>query len=91
MVESDENYHSEKLKTDFDGDSNEDSNVMYPSFVMVKKMTTYKWVLGTRFSKEEFKNTIKSYAINNERDLRLIKNDSTRVRVECKDKCEWFV
>lgn len=58
---------------------------------MPKRMDDYKWILGSLFStREEFKAAIITYAIHNGRDLRWIKNDKTRVRVGCKDGCEWL-
>ncbi|KEH29132.1 hypothetical protein MTR_4g025890 [Medicago truncatula] len=48
-----------------DGDDSDDSNKKhYPPFVMPKKMTNFKWVLGARFdTKDEFKEAIINYAI----------------------------
>ncbi|XP_027191068.1 uncharacterized protein [Cicer arietinum] len=54
-------------------------------------MEDYKWILGTLFTcKEEFKEATTIYAIHNGRDLKFIKNDKLRVRVKCKEGCEWF-
>ncbi|AES63345.1 hypothetical protein MTR_2g007750 [Medicago truncatula] len=50
-----------------DGDDSDDSNKEhYSPFVMPKKMTNFKWVLGVRFgTKDEFKEAITNYAIYN--------------------------
>lgn len=40
-------------------------------------------------SKDEFKSVVGTYVIHNGRDLRFIKNDSKRVRVVCKEGCDW--
>ncbi|KEH18403.1 hypothetical protein MTR_8g017590 [Medicago truncatula] len=52
-----------------DGDDSDDSNKKhYPPFVMPKKMTDFKWMLGAKLSiKDEFKEAITNYAIYNAR------------------------
>jgi len=59
-----------------DGDDTYDSNKeYYPPFVMPKKMTNFKWVLGARFgTKDEFKEAITNYAIYNRTCLKQFKN-----------------
>ncbi|XP_012571249.1 uncharacterized protein [Cicer arietinum] len=54
-------------------------------------MEDYKCVLGTLFTgKKEFKEAMTTYVIHSGRDLKFIKNDKLRVRVKCKEGCEWF-
>lgn len=49
---------------------------------MPKKFVDYKWVLGTMFLiKEEFKDTITNYDVNNGKDVHFIKNYKTKVRL----------
>ncbi|KEH21154.1 hypothetical protein MTR_8g099025 [Medicago truncatula] len=59
-----------------DGDDLDDSNKEYFSlFVMPKKMTNFKWVLGVRFgTKDKFKEAITNYAIYNRTCLKRFKN-----------------
>ncbi|AES76193.1 hypothetical protein MTR_6g072720 [Medicago truncatula] len=58
--------HSEAA--DDDDDSDDSNKEYYPPFVMPKKMTDFKWVLGAGFgTKDEFKETIINYAIYNAR------------------------
>lgn len=89
---SDSDYIYEKLETDDHSSSDysdKGTKEKYPSFVMPKKFVDYKWVLGTVFStKEEFKEAITNYVVDNGRDLHFIKNDKTWVRVGCKEGCE---
>lgn len=40
-------------------------------------------------TKEGFKEAIENHIVNNGRDIHFIKNDKTRVRVGCKEGCEW--
>ncbi|KEH43035.1 hypothetical protein MTR_1g081253 [Medicago truncatula] len=51
-------HHTQMIEDD--GDDSDDSNKEhYPPFVMPKKMTNFKWVLGARFgTKDEFKEAI---------------------------------
>lgn len=89
---SDSDYISKELDTDEDSSSdysNKGTKEKYPSFLMSKKFVDYKWVLGTMFStKEEFKEAIANYTVNNDIDLHFIKNDKTNVRVGCKEGSE---
>ncbi|XP_058756512.1 uncharacterized protein LOC131629754 [Vicia villosa] len=53
-------------------------------------MSNYKWELGMYFTfKRNIKDAVISYAIQNGRNLKFIKNDKTRLRVRCKDGCQW--
>ncbi|CAK8531242.1 unnamed protein product [Lathyrus sativus] len=89
---SDSYYITEDLESDEDSSndySDEGTKKKYLSCFMPKKFLDYKRVLGTMFStKEEFKEEIANYGVNNGRDLHFIKNDKTRVRVGCKEGCE---
>ncbi|XP_050915594.1 uncharacterized protein LOC127130666 [Lathyrus oleraceus] len=62
----------------------------YHVFKMPQNMLDYKWELGTYFAaKNDFKEAITSYAVQLGRDLRFSKNDKQRVRVICKEGCDW--
>lgn len=54
-------------------------------------MAIYKWEVGTYFSeKAKFVEVIRSYAMENGRCLKIVKNDKKRVSVKClgaKGKC----
>lgn len=61
---------------------NKGSKEKYPSFCMPKIFFDYKWELETKFSiKEEFKEAITNYVVNNGIDLWFLENDKTRVRL----------
>ncbi|CAI8613823.1 unnamed protein product [Vicia faba] len=76
-------------------DSDDSSGVKrnkYPIFKEIKDMANYKWELGMYFtSKDDIKEEIYSYAVQNGRALNTIKNDKKRMRVRCKEGCEWEV
>ncbi|XP_058746694.1 uncharacterized protein LOC131619636 [Vicia villosa] len=53
-------------------------------------MADFKWEVGSYFSsKDDFKEAITSYAVHSGRNLKFTKNDNVRVRVKCKDGCDW--
>ena len=55
-------------------------------------MANYKLELGMYFtSKDDIKEAVASYSVQNGRALKIIKNDKKRVRVRCKEGCEWEV
>ena len=82
---------SEDLVSECDSeDSNTTKRKKYPIFKLLKDMSNYKWEVGTYFStKEDIKEAVTSYAVQSGRNLKYIKNDKIRVRVRCKDGCEW--
>ncbi|AES97565.1 hypothetical protein MTR_5g056120 [Medicago truncatula] len=56
-------------------DSDDSSKEHYPPFIMPKKMTNFKWLLGARFgTKDEFKEAITNYAIYDMTCLKRFKN-----------------
>ncbi|KEH36888.1 hypothetical protein MTR_2g023720 [Medicago truncatula] len=62
------NHFKQVLLEDDDDDSDDSNKEHYPPFVMPKKMTDFKWVLGAIFgTKDEFKEAIINYAIYNAR------------------------
>jgi len=56
-------------------------------------MTDFSWDVGTYFKdKEAFKDVIRTYVIHFGRNMKLVKNDNSRVRVCCigaQGQCEW--
>ncbi|XP_027907647.1 uncharacterized protein LOC114166966 [Vigna unguiculata] len=78
-----------------EGDSEEREGYgRFRTFVMPKRMREYQWEVGTYFSeKGDFVEAIRSYALENSRSLKIVKNDRRRVRVKClgaKAKCPWL-
>ncbi|XP_058726261.1 uncharacterized protein LOC131597588 [Vicia villosa] len=56
----------------------------------MKDMSHYKWELGTYFNtKDDFKEAIQTYSVQCGRALRFLKNDKQRVKVVCKEGCQW--
>ncbi|XP_017406413.1 uncharacterized protein LOC108319702 [Vigna angularis] len=57
-------------------------------------MVDYKWDVGTYFAdKQDFVDAIKTYAIENGRNIKYIKNDKQRIRLKCmgaKGDCPWM-
>ncbi|WVZ26072.1 hypothetical protein V8G54_004616 [Vigna mungo] len=93
---SDEEWEFEELVSGAESDA-EDDEESYGKFVtltMPKSMVDYKWDLGTYFTqKEDLLDAIKTYAIQNGRNIRYVKNDKKRVRAKCmgyKGKCPWL-
>ncbi|KEH31671.1 hypothetical protein MTR_4g102105 [Medicago truncatula] len=64
-----------KVQRELNFIENDSNKEHYPPFVMPKKMTNFKWVLGVRFgTKDEFKEAITNYAIYNRTCLKRFKN-----------------
>ena len=95
---SDDEWVSEELGSDIgeaeedEGDSEEREGYgRFRTFVMPKRMREYQWEVATYFSeKGDFVEAIRSYALENGRSLKIVKNDRRRVRVKClgaKAKC----
>ncbi|WVY90022.1 hypothetical protein V8G54_035536 [Vigna mungo] len=76
-----------------DEDSEHEGYGHFPTFIQPKNMFDYNWELGTYFAnKEDILNAIKSYAVENDINLKLVKNDKKRIRVIClgsKGECPW--
>ena len=98
---SDDEWVSEELGSDIDeaeedeGDNEEREGYgRFRTFVMPKRMREYQWEVGTYFSeKGDFVEAIRSYALENGRSFKIVKNDRRRVRVKClgaKAKCPWL-
>ncbi|WVY90028.1 hypothetical protein V8G54_035542 [Vigna mungo] len=88
---------SEELFSGGESDGEDDDQESYGKFVtfsMPKTMVDYKWDLGTYFAnKQDIMDAIKTYAVENGRNLTYIKNDKKRIRVKCmgaKGKCPWM-
>ena len=77
-----------------DGEQDICTGGKFPSFEMPKNMTDFSWDLGTYFTdKEAFKDIIRTYVVHSGRNLKLVKNDNSRVRVCCigeQGQCKWF-
>ncbi|XP_017416706.1 uncharacterized protein LOC108327523 [Vigna angularis] len=72
---------------------NEEGYGHFSTFTMPKKMIDFNWEMGTYFvDKQDILDAIKSYAVHNEKNLKLVKNDKKRIRVKClgsKGECPW--
>ncbi|WVZ03243.1 hypothetical protein V8G54_024049 [Vigna mungo] len=64
------------------------------TFNMPKNMIDFKWEVGTYFGqKKDIMDGIKTYALENGRNLKFIKNDKQRIRLKCvgaKGACPWM-
>ncbi|XP_058761190.1 uncharacterized protein LOC131634538 [Vicia villosa] len=81
---------SEELESGCDSEEGDVKYKSYPMFNVKKDMADYKWEVGVYFrSKDDFKEAITSYAVQSGRNMRFTKNDKVRVRVKCKDGCQW--
>ncbi|WVZ25593.1 hypothetical protein V8G54_004137 [Vigna mungo] len=82
---SDEEWESEELDSGAESDAadDEESYGKFVTFTMPKSMVDYKWDLGTYFAeKEDLLDALKTYAIQNGRNIRYVKNDKKRVRAK---------
>ncbi|WVZ21087.1 hypothetical protein V8G54_008409 [Vigna mungo] len=65
----------------------------FATFTQPKNMVDFNWEVGTYFmNKEDILDAIKSYAMENGKNLKLVKNDKKRIRVRClgsKGECPW--
>jgi len=67
-----------------DGEEDITTGGKFSSFEMPKNMANFSWDVGTYFTnKEAFKDATITYAIHSERNLKLVQNDDSRVRVCC--------
>ncbi|WVY94398.1 hypothetical protein V8G54_033486 [Vigna mungo] len=93
---SDKEWESEELVSgaESDAEDDEESYGKFVTFTMPKSMVDYKWDLGTYFAQnEDLLDVIKTYAIENGRNIRYVKNDKKRARAKCmssKGKCPWL-
>ncbi|XP_022632657.1 uncharacterized protein LOC111240901 [Vigna radiata var. radiata] len=94
---SDDNWESEELLSGGKSDGEDDKEESYGKFVtfsMPKTMVDYKWDLGTYFAnKQDILDAIKTYVVENGRNLTYVKNHKKRIRVKCmggKGKCPWM-
>ncbi|WVZ12442.1 hypothetical protein V8G54_016972 [Vigna mungo] len=93
---SDIEWVSDKLDSGPDSEDDDPSipKTLFPTFTMPKSLGEYKWEVGTYFTnKKEFTDAIRTYALSNGKNLKLIKNDNKRVTVKCfgaNGKCKWY-
>jgi len=91
-LENAEEYNSEEL--DSGSDSDEDGAIQgkFPTFKQPRKMLDYKWEVGTYFgTKLEFQHAMRTYAIHSGREIKFVKNEKLRMRLNCRGSCEWKV
>ncbi|WVZ26613.1 hypothetical protein V8G54_005157 [Vigna mungo] len=93
---SDVEWESEELISGAESDEDHTDVEGYghfPTFVMPKNMKDFKWEVGTYFAeKQEILDAIKSYALDNGRNIKFVKNDKQRMRFKCvgaKGQCPW--
>ncbi|WVZ19233.1 hypothetical protein V8G54_006555 [Vigna mungo] len=93
---SDIEWVSDKLESGPDSEDDDGSipKTLFPTFSMPKSLGEYKWEVGTYFTnKKDFTDAIRTYALSNGKNLKLIKNDKKRVTVKClgaNGKCKWY-
>ncbi|WVY90541.1 hypothetical protein V8G54_036055 [Vigna mungo] len=93
---SDIEWVSDKLDSGPDSEDDDATipKTLFPTFNMPKSLGEYKWEVGTYFTnKKEFTDAIRTYALSNGMNLKLIKNDKKRVTVKClgaNGKYNWY-
>ncbi|CAI8615148.1 unnamed protein product [Vicia faba] len=87
----DVDYASEELESSDADESDMDDKPSKPKYEKFRsKMLNkdFQFKLGMEFiSLSEFKDAIRDWSVLNGREIRFVKNESCRVRVECKSKC----
>ncbi|KOM56223.1 hypothetical protein LR48_Vigan10g211500 [Vigna angularis] len=93
----DDDWESKELVSGAESDGEdyeEESYGKFVTFCMPKTMVDYKLDLGTYFAdKQDFLDAIKTYAVENGRNIRYLKTDKKRIRVKCmgaKGKFPWM-
>jgi hypothetical protein len=91
-VEDDEEYVSDELDSS-DPDILDEEKV--PKFVKFKKEhfnKNFKFEWGMKFNcLDEFREAIREWSVLNGREIKFVKNESYRVRVECRAKCDFLI
>ena len=91
VVERDEDYESEELGSSDPDVSDNENMPKYRKFRggLLNKDNEFK--LGMELnSLVEFKDAIREWYVLNGREIGFMKNESNRVRVECRGKCGFF-
>ncbi|XP_014522674.1 uncharacterized protein LOC106779133 [Vigna radiata var. radiata] len=94
---SDDEWKYDELDSGAESDGQDDEDEGYRKFVtfsMPKSMVDYKWDVGTYFTdKQDFVDAIKTYLVQNGRNIKYLKNDKKRCRLKCmgaKGQCPWM-
>ncbi|WVZ03648.1 hypothetical protein V8G54_024454 [Vigna mungo] len=93
---SDDEWESEQLVSGLESNE-EDTDVegygTFATFVLPKSMIDFKWEVGTYFAeKQDILEAMKSYSLDNGRNIKFLKNDKQRMRLKCvgaTGKCPW--
>jgi len=91
-LEDVEEYNSDELVSGSDSDEDDPIQGKFPTFKQPRKMLDYKWEVGTYFgTKLQFQHAMRTYAIHSGREIKFVKNDKLRMRLECRGRgsCEW--
>ncbi|XP_039682969.1 uncharacterized protein [Medicago truncatula] len=89
--EIDRDYLSEEFGSSDPDDSN-DETIKYDQFRMVHLNKDFKFKIGMEFNTlVEFKEAIIEWNVLNGYQIKMPKNESYRVRVECRDQCGYKV
>ncbi|WVY89282.1 hypothetical protein V8G54_034796 [Vigna mungo] len=93
----DDEWKSDELDSGAESDGQDDEEKGYGKFVtfsMPKTMIDYKWDVGTYFAdKQDFMDAIKTYSVENGRNIKYVKNDKKRIRLKymgAKGECPWM-
>ncbi|KAF7135905.1 hypothetical protein RHSIM_Rhsim08G0208800 [Rhododendron simsii] len=75
-----------------DDDNSRPKHNQFKKFRTEHDMEDPKFVLGLIFlSATVFKDAIKQYAIKNQKNVKIVKNDKKRVKVKCEAGCPWVI
>lgn len=85
---------SDDLRSIIGDSSNEEisSKEKFPEFNVEADMESHAFKLGMVFnSADDFKQTVRAYAIKNGKQIRFPTNEKHMVRAVCKDGCDWVM
>lgn len=87
----DDEYYSDELDNSDPNDSGDKEWPKYERFRKEQLNKDYKFKWGMKFnSLVDFREEICEWSVLNGREITFVKNESYRVRVECKAKCVFF-
>ncbi|XP_014492603.1 uncharacterized protein LOC106755020 [Vigna radiata var. radiata] len=67
-----------------EGENDREGYGTFATFVLPKSMVDFKWEVGTYFAeKQDILDAIESYALDNGRNIKFVKNDKQRMRFKC--------
>ncbi|XP_058784822.1 uncharacterized protein LOC131659682 [Vicia villosa] len=91
-MEDEDEYVTDELDSSDPDLSDEDKVHKFEKFKKEHFNKNFKFEWGMEFnSLDEFREAIREWSVLNGREIKFVKNESYRVRVECRSKCEFLI